>query len=1253
MRNAKRMMGSPGTGYELRRKALTGLVLLVEKEGMAAAKAVLEVEMMDVHIIRIMEGKNISRDTREIAFYLIEKLFAQAPGSVPASLVQSLSSIAASSPEPYRIRALKILISLAITNTEITASCFAFPTLANSVLDENCKALRETIVLTLMQVADNATGRGHLDICASIRYMVAPLLQHNMVTDKEKRSSLRHAAAEVVVVMMRTYAGIFLLGSSALNALEALICMLTHPIDVELQLVILDLLSKIFDSCSIITDKDEHGKNILSVYSGMVLLALLNAGIVPGLSTISLQSENPGVHNMSKTLLSRFFSFARRHLPKRLNDELLSLPELMSAAAQRDYSNRKTRLRGMRAVEILQSLEQSAGVGVYRSQVNETNQLYANDKFFRLSRIVRYSNRSVDPVMKMVGDSQRLIFYGGAGSVSPGGHKGVAYFIRQQKNMNAPFGSVQADIKKSGVTASKEVFEWHWPTIATLFDGALQNQNHLLETMRSHDRFVRRVAGFYRGTCDDKAYFSQLSWKLDHMSYVGILCQMMGLLMESYAGNDFIQHDRRGRLIHNIVEELKAIGTGHPANGVPAGKKNRSPRSSLSMEKNFLFSRKKIGHTMAREYFTLLGYMSSTLQGEAALQNAGLIKEAVKLSNDPSKDYISRLLVVNLDISRKGSPAQFYIEQILLNDGPSLELKLYALRTVGWSLSCSVTATSVSWGLSLFCQQICKSTELSRAALELLGSVLESKRDYVPFCIENLRDLNITDELKPLLVNSRLFGLMVGSVKGLSFVQKMAWLEPAINAWLKPDGLHSDSVRQIESNIAQNLFGRNVNTSSDNQKVVKPISLSSPWSEHDGDRRRENGALDWFLRLPWVVDVKFSDELGEQSLKTDLKISTNSETDKVDVPINLQHCIVLRGTLLDLDEYHRPVKFTTNSSFSSSLHLGAYTVNTAGKLNQNNSYSDRPLFDPRRSRPRSHSSLSVPPELEELSEVVNQTQEEADLVETVAFDNFSEESSENGTHCRWLFTKSQDDDWYLVAIEYYIDIVPHTPNHVNFPPHLFRDLSRTDEGASLLMEKIDESNILESAFGKKPASNFVQRSSLWMIGYICSTNTGVEILRERIPGLFSKLISLVKNSPSFSIRGTVLNTFLLISASESGAKALSDLGWNKSLPIDYSDFFFSSGIESNTCAPMAQKPEISRVSFDNDDADIKLLLRSLVELTNPVSSKDGMGKLKILRKRNPGMFQTKEVILMVYKVLAQYNLKLNVRRMIHNLFVIR
>ena len=86
---------------------------------------------------------------------------------------------------------------------------------------------------------------------------------------------------------------------------------------------------------------------------------------------------------------------------------------------------------------------------------------------------------------------------------------------------------------------------------------------------------------------------------------------------------------------------------------------------------------------------------------------------------------------------------------------------------------------------------------------------------------------------------------------------------------------------------------------------------------------------------------------------------------------------------------------------------------------------------------------------------------------------------------------------------------------------------------------------------------------------------------------------------------------------------------------------------------MAQKPEISRVSFDNDDADIKLLLRSLVELTNPVSSKDGMGKLKILRKRNPGMFQTKEVILMVYKVLAQYNLKLNVRRMIHNLFVIR
>ena len=80
----------------------------------------------------------------------------------------------------------------------------------------------------------------------------------------------------------------------------------------------------------------------------------------------------------------------------------------------------------------------------------------------------------------------------------------------------------------------------------------LQNQNHLKAVMKSYDKFFKRIAGFYRVTGEDKAYFAHLNWVQDHMPYVTVLTKMMGLLMESDSGIDFIAEDRREKFLFRL-----------------------------------------------------------------------------------------------------------------------------------------------------------------------------------------------------------------------------------------------------------------------------------------------------------------------------------------------------------------------------------------------------------------------------------------------------------------------------------------------------------------------------------------------------------------------------------------------------------------------------------------------------------------------------------------------------------------------------
>ena len=742
----------------IRCNALKGLHVLCDDR---AVIAYMFKHKYDIFIIRSFEGTASSSEEKTLALKLILKIIEVSPDLVSRDIANSLSAVASYRKDECRLQALSVLRLLASRNPLVASQTFGLITLSDAVLDQECKAFKASIILTLLQLLDSPDTRRLFSYQSIIMHMYAPLLEIDVQKGKETLNRWE-AAAEVVEIMLRTYSGVFLLASSITGGLKAIVDLLRQPVDLDLLYIILKMLSRVisfhtikikasyrntssgstgidkrnrknssffndtddddFDNSSIPLNLDSfdsdiskkhnvknsagedemnevlqqywtrdiddlRGQNMLDTYHGVLLLAFYHVGLVPTLMHLASSFEDDDVSILANSVLSTYINCSENLLPRNLHRNILKITTTFkhthSFSKPEENSRDTSQIQEMQSMSLLKSLSYRTGLGIYRSQIINAHHMMKN-AFYMLAHFIRLSNRSMDPVFKLIGESQReqnRCFQTAGGVLTPGDHKKIAYFIKQKKSMASTYSSVESQVKKSRVIQTKDVFDWDWIEISNLFDGALQNQNHLKAVMKSYDKFFKRIAGFYRVTGEDKAYFAHLTWVQDHMPYVTVLTKMMGLLMESDSGIDFIAEDRRGKILVQIVEELNALVSLEPANGdVNTGKPNRLSRRFSTNSMEFLFCRSNVNKTMVREYFTLIGYLSSTMKGEQKLNDAGLFQIATKLAFNSDFDYISRLLISNVDISRRGTPAQnAYFDNILaetLNKGTTVSMSL-------------------------------------------------------------------------------------------------------------------------------------------------------------------------------------------------------------------------------------------------------------------------------------------------------------------------------------------------------------------------------------------------------------------------------------------------------------------------------------------------------------------------------------------------------------------------------------------------
>ena len=225
---------------------------------------------------------------------------------------------------------------------------------------------------------------------------------------------------------------------------------------------------------------DLRGQNMLDTYHGVLLLAFYHVGLVPTLMHLASSFEDDDVSILANSVLSTYINCSENLLPRNLHQNILKITTTFkhthSLSKPEENSRDTSQIQEMQSMSLLKSLSYRTGLGIYRSQIINAHHMMKN-AFYMLAHFVRLSNRSMDPVFKLIGESQReynRCFQTTGGVLIPGDHKKIAYFIKQKKSMASTYSSVESQVKKSRVIQTKDVFDWDWIEISNLFDGAFR-----------------------------------------------------------------------------------------------------------------------------------------------------------------------------------------------------------------------------------------------------------------------------------------------------------------------------------------------------------------------------------------------------------------------------------------------------------------------------------------------------------------------------------------------------------------------------------------------------------------------------------------------------------------------------------------------------------------------------------------------------------------------------------------------------------
>ncbi|GMF41924.1 unnamed protein product [Phytophthora fragariaefolia] len=1177
---------------------------------------------------------------------------------MPTGLVASLTAIAGHKDDNMRRVCLETLRELALLNIEVVAEANGTKILVDAILEPSFQDLADSLLMTLLLILNEPSTRKFIEPFVDSQVLLAPFTDTDLPAGNERRQRWM-ASRNAIVTMMRSWTGMVILTSNP-QGLQSLIQLLVRPVGEDVQKAVLSTICEIFykktsfdksatdaadaPALPVSLSSAEQlplavNHNLLDNYTVIILLAMIHCGILEALVTLGT-GPSRALAEPAIDLLADILRMASRLLPDQHCASLLALPRLVSSTS---LTTTTTMSLGDHAKSLLERLQREKSIRASEMLGELANAVGANSGSIatRGVSLVSYGGNGVNGVqlasellrdtnrpsnllaLQQIAGVVRLPSSSGGSGIpgsssanyavaAPSTQRGTKSATAQLKDSLTSRELMVLELKqsldaqmddstfkdmlhnRSRVLTDKNYKNWNWDIISEMLEGPLTNPQRLSEAMKT--KFFKRLSGFFRCDQGNKGYFSNLYWIPDHVPYLRPACQMYTLLLNHPEGLLFLKTDRRGQLLTEISSALE----------LEARPEAAIVESHIGVLKARMFSPDYVSRRMLREYFTLLGLMSSSKEGLKMMEQSNLFQRLYVMGTTKGHDFLCRLILANLDYSVDGSSRKLL--QSWMMEG-SKALRLYATCLLR-ALLRSEVADFDKWGIDALVTQLTQEEEVAKAALSVLEEAAET-----PACLLAMILKRPTKLIQ--LKDKRAESLLLKSLslaEGLNFLRDTGdWIPRTLAAWRREK--HISYVHAVEHALFRGLHRdaagreRGSNSSSTNTRQTcspTPIPVNVPMKRGGGvglkppsgsSSHRSLWGLDWLYRMPWNMEVKIVGPPGSGPpsnliLETyiDGAMRDEDETTGIDDELRM-NSIRVKGIVVDARNMPQPVVVNSQQTLQACLFLGTQPVDRRGftkpppqsnggfPASGSSSGGGTALSsDTQQKMLRARSaSNSAGGSMDRSSETMLSSLDFADTGSSLA-DTAKEENKDwsscqpeqrspqyltapecslcaPGERAVWNFRVEMDSAagsntsngsvkrLLLKSVEFTLQLLPLRPRTVPLPVHLYGELAKTSAGCQILHSSGHLPEFL-ACLRDAASVPLEKRAALWALGHVSATPRGYDLLNHYAQDFVEMIVKLATDSPLVSIRGTCFFVLGLLARSPAGRRHLARLGWD-------------------------------------------------------------------------------------------------------------
>ena len=1027
----------------------------------------------------------------------------------------------------------------------------------------------------------------------------------------------------------------------------------------------------------------------------MILLAFVHCGLLDALIALGI-GHNRVLAKPAIDLLSEMMQMASRLLPEEMCARLLALPSLVDVASaiNRPKGTRlskevlsmygfdncaesEARNRSMRSSEMLATLAAAVHAVLILNVPNrpQNSSLYSNGTFFVLTIYLKFKSKCFKIGVHMAsellrGTNRPLHQTSVMLAMNGSSRERIVHELKMSMDMQLDDATFKDMLyQRSRVLLVKDWFKWDWDIITELLEGPLTYPTRLSEAMKT--KFFQRLSGFFRCDPGNKGYFAQLPWIPDYVPYIRPACQMYTLLLNHPEGVAFLKTDRRGQLLSEIAIALDM-------EALPEAEIVESHIGALQAR---MFSPEFCSRRMLREYFTLLGLMSSSKEGLRLLEQSNLFQRLYVMGKMQGHDFLCRLILANLDYSVDGSSRNLL--QLWMTDG-SKALRLYATCLLR-ALLRSNEVDFASWGIDVLVTQLYQEEEVARAALSVLEEAAQTQQYLLAMIMKRPQKLVSLPSASQLLLR------FLSVPEGLAFLSEIeGWIPNRLQKWRQEE--HFSYVHRVEMVLSQGLLQNGVAPSKRKNAGSVPIPVTVPSGRHGQQSKEDQGSywgLEWLFRLPWNMEVKIIGPSGSgppSNLTLDtfvdasrLNCSTDLMSTRKNGGVDELQSITIKGIVVDARNLPQPALVNAQQTLQACLFLGTQPVDRrgwtqpapAGKGGFILSYKSSSTETEGDKGDMGHTTPIPTPDIS----TVTESDEHKDWCtcrpEQRTSLPYSGTLEPPGEPARWNFALQSGTDnktkttnttgkasrMWLKSVEFVIQLVPQKTCTIPMPSHLYGELAKTIVGCTILKTSGHIPEFVQTVLD--PASvPLERRAALWALGHIAATSRGFHLIHECSDHFISAVIKMTTNAPLLSIRGTCFYVLGLISRSPQGRRYLQAHNW-----LSPQDMHSTVAVPSD----IAQLFKAPKEAFAGGPADItevvsstlplpllrpewKEVLKCVGNLSSHITQKEAHASLNRLKSTKAELFELPELKMHVLRLMESYNFRLPARQFLHSLF---